>query len=186
MSTLPSPAELRDLTPAGAPLCGVDDASACGVDDDASACGTDGWASLADEERGAWEGFLQAHAEIQAELERELHETHRLSFNDYFALLALERAPDQRLRMHDLARPVRLTRSGLTRLVERLERDGLIERLPCADDARGTEARITDAGRELLLAASATHLAGVRRRFLDRFSADELSTLAGQLSRLSG
>lgn len=177
MPTLPSPADLIDLAPPGAAVCGVEEPSACG---------TDGWGSLRDEERGAWESFLQAHAEIQLELERELHDAHRLSFNDYFALLALERAPGRQLRMHDLARPVRLTRSGLTRLVERLERDGLIERLPCPEDARGTEARITDAGRELLHAASATHLAGVKRRFLDRFSAAELRTLAKQLSRLSG
>jgi DNA-binding MarR family transcriptional regulator len=185
MHSFPAPADLVDLTPEGASLCGVDEPSACGVDEP-SACGTDGWSALRDEERGAWEGFLQAHAEITQELERELHDAHRLSSNDYFALLALERAPDRRLRMHDLARPVRLTRSGLTRLVERLERDGLIERLPCPDDARGTEARITDAGRELLVAASATHLAGVRRRFLDRFSPAELQALASQLSRLSG
>lgn len=152
---------------------------------DGPACGGDEWLTLSDDETASWQGFLQAHAEIQLELERELQTAHQLSFSDYFALLALERAPTGGLRMHDLAKPVRLTRSGLTRLVERLERDGFIERVPCPDDARGTEARITEAGRALVHAASRTHLAGVRRRFLTRFSPAELKTLAEQLGRLT-
>lgn len=151
---------------------------------DGPVCGADGWDALTAAERDAWHHFLQAHAVVQAELEQELHDRHGLAFSDYFALLALARSERGALRMHDLARPVRLTRSGLTRLAERLERVGLIERVRCPDDARGTEARITDAGRELLAAASETHLAGVRRRFLDRFSPTELRTLAEQLGRL--
>jgi DNA-binding MarR family transcriptional regulator len=152
---------------------------------DGPACGGDEWTTLSDDEAASWRGFLQAHAEIQLELERELQAEHHLSFSDYFALLALDRAPSGGLRMHDLAKPVRLTRSGLTRLVERLERDGLIERSPCPDDARGTEARITEAGRARVHEASRTHLAGVRRRFLARFSPTELATLAQQLGRLT-
>jgi DNA-binding MarR family transcriptional regulator len=151
-----------------------------------SACGVDEWDRLSEHESGAWHGFLQAHAEIQVELEQELQTTHQLSFSDYFALLALDKSDGGSLRMHDLAKPVRLTRSGLTRLVERLERIGLIERAPCPDDARGTEARITDKGRELVHAASATHLAGVRRRFLERFSPAELAVLTEQFGRLAG
>lgn len=174
MSTPPLP--LSPL-PAPAALDGHGDGSACGKRDD--------WEQLSAHESGAWHGFLQAHAEIQVELERELQAVHQLAFSDYFALLALDRAPDGRLRMHDLASGIRLTRSGLTRLVERLERVGLIERAPCEDDARGTEARITQAGRDLVRAASATHLAGVRRRFLSRFSPAELQQLAEQLARLT-
>ncbi|MBB4664944.1 MarR family winged helix-turn-helix transcriptional regulator [Conexibacter arvalis] len=167
LSPLPAPADLA--ADDGAPVCG----------------NADDWESLSAAESGAWHGFLQAHAEIQVELEHELQAAHQLSFSDYFALLALERAPAGRLRMHDLAKPVRLTRSGLTRLVERLERVGLIERTPCEDDARGTEARITEQGRALVHAASATHLAGVRRRFLERFSPAELAVLAEQFGRLT-
>lgn len=174
MATPPAP--LPPL-PAPADLPGHADGSACGKRDD--------WEALSGAESGAWHGFLQAHAEIQVELEHELQAAHQLSFSDYFALLALDRVPDGRLRMHDLASSVRLTRSGLTRLVERLERVGLIERAPCEDDARGTEARITDAGRALVRAASATHLAGVRRRFLARFSPAELQLLADQFGRLT-
>jgi DNA-binding MarR family transcriptional regulator len=151
-----------------------------------SVCGAADWEQLAEHESGAWHGFLQAHAEIQIELEQELQSAHGLSFSDYFALLALDKAEGGALRMHDLAKPVRLTRSGLTRLVERHERLGLVERRPCPDDARGTEAAITDAGRQLVHAASATHLAGVRRRFLARFSPEELRVLAEQFGRLAG
>ncbi|HEY4279999.1 MAG TPA: MarR family transcriptional regulator [Conexibacter sp.] len=150
-----------------------------------SACGANAWDRLSADESAAWTGFLQAQADIELELANELQATHGLSFSDYFALLALDRAPEGKLRMHDLAKPVRLTRSGLTRLVERLERAGLIERWRCADDARGTEAAITDAGRELLREASATHLAGVRRRFFERFSPAELRLLAEQFGRLT-
>lgn len=169
ISPLPAPA---DLGPLG--------------EQEGSVCGGAQWERLSDHESGAWHGFLQAHAEIQVELEHELQAAHQLSFSDYFALLALDKADGGSLRMHDLAKPVRLTRSGLTRLVERLERIGLIERAPCPDDARGTEARITAAGRELVHAASATHLAGVRRRFLARFSPTELQLLAEQFGRLAG
>lgn len=166
---LPSPADLGSLE-----------------EQEGSVCGAGDWERLSEHESGAWHGFLQAHAEIQVELEHELQTAHGLSFSDYFALLALDKAADGSLRMHDLAKPVRLTRSGLTRLVERQERLGLIERRPCPDDARGTEARITEAGRALVHAASATHLAGVRRRFLARFSQEELRLLAEQFGRLAG
>lgn len=165
---LPAPA---DLGPVG--------------EEEASVCGAANWSELSETESVAWHGFLQAHAEIQLELEQELQSAHQLSFSDYFALLALEKAEHGSLRMHDLAKPVRLTRSGLTRLVERLEKIGLIERAPCPDDARGTEARITEAGRALVHAASETHLAGVRRRFLARFSPAELQLLGEQFTRLS-
>src|ERR1700754_303290 len=155
-------------------------------EDGGSACGTgDAWARLTEHERGAWEGFLQAHAEIHVELEQELQAAHQLSYTDYFALVTLEKTERGSLRMHDLAGPVRLTRSGLTRLVERLGGVGLIERPPCPDDARGTEARITPEGRALVQAASETHLAGVRSRFLERFSPEELRALGEQFSRLT-
>jgi DNA-binding MarR family transcriptional regulator len=198
--TAPTPSKLpapRDVERAGGEpehgsVCGVSDretgSSPCGVtgeQEHGSSCGRDSWDDLAPEERGAWEGFLQAHADVELELAAQLHAEHGLSFSDYFALLALDRAPEGRLRMHDLTKPVGLTRSGLTRLVERLEKTGLIERAPCEDDARGTEASITDAGRALIREASATHLEGVRRRFLDRFSPAELRTLAEQFSRLT-
>src|SRR4051812_41786236 len=93
-------------------------------------------------------------------------------------------AEQERMRMCDLAASVILSRSGLTRLVDRLEREGLITRESCASDARGAFARLTPAGRERLQAARATHLAGVRTMFLDHFTPEELETLAGCWERV--
>jgi DNA-binding MarR family transcriptional regulator len=87
--------------------------------------------------------------------------------------------------MRDLAESVLLSRSGLTRLVDRLEREGLIRRESCPSDARGSFAVLTAAGAEKLADARSTHLAGVRTLFLDRFSADELDTLGEAWDRLT-
>jgi DNA-binding MarR family transcriptional regulator len=88
------------------------------------------------------------------------------------------------MRMSEIADSVLLSRSGVTRLVDRLERDGLVERIPCEDDARGQYAVLTERGREAFDAARATHLAGVRRRFLERFECDDLRRMAGYWERL--
>ena len=92
-------------------------------------------------------------------------------------LVNLESAPDRQMRMSELAEAVLLSRSGLTRLVERLERDGLLTRADCPDDARGSLAVLTDAGVARLAEARKTHLRGVRERFLDHFAEDELERL---------
>jgi DNA-binding MarR family transcriptional regulator len=87
--------------------------------------------------------------------------------------------------MSELAEGVLLSRSGLTRLVDRMERDGLLRREPCEEDARGFFAVITDAGRELFRRARVTHLDGVRARFLTHFSREELGTLAELWERVA-
>ena len=86
--------------------------------------------------------------------------------------------------MRDLADAVVLSRSGLTRLVDRLARDGLIERAACRDDARGRFAVLTEHGRQVLATATPTHLRGVRREFLERFSGAELERLGRAWERL--
>jgi DNA-binding MarR family transcriptional regulator len=96
----------------------------------------------------------------------------------------LNDAEDQRMRMSDLADLVILSRSGLTRLVDRLEREGLLERQSCASDARGSFASLTAAGRRKLAAARATHLAGVRAMFLDHFTPEEQELLGAAWERL--
>ena len=131
-----------------------------------------------------WRGMLRVHAGLIKELDAELMAEHGLSLSSYEVLLFLADSPEGHLRMSDLAASVLLSRSGLTRLVDRLERDGLVRRESCPSDLRGFNALITDAGRELLTAARRTHLAGVRERFLDRFSDDELLTLAGCWERV--
>jgi DNA-binding MarR family transcriptional regulator len=131
-----------------------------------------------DEELAAWRGMLRVHAAMTRALDAELTERHGLPLTSYEVLLFLADAPGGRMRMSELADSVLLSRSGLTRLVDRLERDGLLERERCEDDARGYFAAITDRGRALFDEARRTHLAGVRERFVDRLSRDDLRTLS--------
>jgi DNA-binding MarR family transcriptional regulator len=118
------------------------------------------------------------------ELDAELEDAHGLALTSYEVLARLEDAPGHRMRMRDLADAVLLSRSGLTRLVDRLARDGLLQRRSCPNDARGAYAVLTPAGAQTLGAARPTHIAGVRRRFLRRFDATELERLSGTWERL--
>ena len=102
----------------------------------------------------------------------------RAAATSYEVLINLQAAPGRRRRMAELADGVLLSRSGMTRLVDRLEREGLLERDPCTDDGRGMFAVLTDKGDALLLHARPTHLDGVRERFLRHFEPDELRALA--------
>jgi len=115
---------------------------------------------------GAWRSFIQAHARLLRRLDDELQGTHGLSLAEYDALLQLVNAPDRRLRMSVLAERVLLSRSGITRLVDRLVASGMVERSACVTDARGAEAALTARGLATLRAASATHLDGVQHYFL--------------------
>jgi DNA-binding MarR family transcriptional regulator len=133
--------------------------------------------SLSDEEMRAWRGLLRAHASLAKRLDAELDQAHALPLTSYEVLHYLEDANGGRMRMCDLAEQAQLSRSGLTRLVDRLERDGLLERCSCSHDARGAYACLTDQGRERLCAARGTHLSVVREHFLSRFSERELSAL---------
>jgi len=132
---------------------------------------------LSEEEMRAWRGLLCAHAALAKRLDAELEQTHGLPLSSFEVLHRLERASDGRMRMCDLAASIQLSRSGLTRLVDRLERDGLLERCSCAHDARGAYACLTVPGREQLAAARSTYLAGVREHFVSHFSLDELRVL---------
>lgn len=132
----------------------------------------------------AWRGLLCVHASLSKAIDAQLEASHDLQLTTYEVLLRLAEADDCRMRMHDVASSVRLSRSGLTRLVDRLERDGLVRRVSCSDDARGAFACITDRGREKLDEARATHLAAVRRHFLAHLSADELAVIADLWDRL--
>jgi DNA-binding MarR family transcriptional regulator len=129
------------------------------------------------DELAAWRGMLRVHSDMTRVLDAELTLRHGLPLTSYEVLLFLADSPDGRMRMSELADSVLLSRSGLTRLVDRLERDGLLEREQCEEDARGYFAAITDRGRALFTEARRTHLAGVRERFLSRFSRDDLQTL---------
>ena len=139
---------------------------------------------LTDCQIAAWRGFLRVHAALLRDLDRELEAAHGLPLTHYEVLLYLWNAPDERLRMSDLAGSVLLSQSGITRLVDRLEKAGLVVREPCPEDRRVLYARLTDAGRARFLEARPTHLAGVRARFLDHFDEPELAQLAAAWERL--
>src|SRR5688500_4510316 len=118
-------------------------------------------------ELAAWRGFLRAHASLLRRLDAELEAAHGMPLTHYEVLLYLHNAPEKRMRMSDLAGSVLLSQSGVTRLVDRLERVGLVEREPCAADRRVLYAHLTDEGSARLAEARPTHLAGVRAGFLD-------------------
>jgi DNA-binding MarR family transcriptional regulator len=139
---------------------------------------------LDERELRAWRGMLRAHAALTKALDADLDAEHGLPLSSYEVLLYLNDAEGGRMRMRDLAASVILSRSGLTRLADRLEREGLIARESCPSDARGSFAVITPAGVEKLAAARATHLAGVRTLFLQHFSDDELDALGDAWDRV--
>jgi DNA-binding MarR family transcriptional regulator len=133
----------------------------------------------------AWRGLLRAHSCLAKRLDATLEQAHRLPMTSYEALQHLADSSGGRMRMCDLAEQAQLSRSGLTRLVDRLEREELLERCSCEQDARGSFACLTDAGRERLEEARVTHLAVVREHFFSRFSEDELSVLADMCERIA-
>jgi len=135
-----------------------------------------------DSRLAAWSTFLRAHARVVRELERELQADQDLALTDYDVLVQLAAADERRLRMSELADRLLLSRSGVTRLVDRLVADGLVERVNCESDRRGQWAALTDAGYDRLRRAAPTHLRGVATHFLDRLSADDLASLERMLS----
>src|SRR3954470_13848487 len=135
-------------------------------------------------ELGAWRGLLRVHTALVKALDAELVETHDLPLSSYEVLITLESAPNRKRRMAELADSVLLSRSGMTRLVDRLQREGLLVRDTCTDDGRGCYAVLTDKGAELLARARPTHLAGVRERFLVHFSEDDLRLFAEAWERV--
>ena len=115
-----------------------------------------------------WIRFLATHSAITRELEARLMGAHGLTLSDYDVLVQLARAPERKLRNIELAKAVVLTRSGVTRLVDGLEKDGLVRRASCPSDKRGTLVSLTDEGLARLRAATSTHVAGVRELFVER------------------
>ena len=133
---------------------------------------------------GAWRGLMRAHAAVSQQLEAELEAAHGMPLRSFTVLLELDSAPGSRMRMSDLAIAVGLSRSGLSRLVDRLCADGLIDRAECVHDARGSFAVLTDAGAARLQETRADHTSAVRRHFVDLFTADELRELSSYLERV--
>ena len=140
---------------------------------------------LTDLEMAAWRSFLEAHRRVIDVLESELRSNEDLPLAWYDVLVQLSESPSRALRMQELADAVLLSKSGLTRLVDRMEGEGLVERRPCPDDRRGIEAVLTEAGMQRLRGAAPTHVAGVRSHFADLLRPGEAAVLAQALTRIA-
>ena len=138
------------------------------------------------EQLAAWRSFLRAHAAITRALEAELVTEQDLSLASYDVLVQLAEAPGRRLRMTELADAVLLSRSGVTRLVDRLEKAGLVSRCRVEGDGRGVAATLTDAGISRLRTASRTHLRGVAQHFVAQLDESDLRVLERISRRLAG
>jgi DNA-binding MarR family transcriptional regulator len=129
-------------------------------------------------ELGAWRGMLQAHAGAARALDAQMQREHGLSISTYEVLMFLGDAPEHRMRMAEIADRALLSRSGCTRLVDRLVELGYVTRCAAETDGRGLYAQLTDAGAEKLDAARRTHRQGIRTYFLDRLNVTDQIVLA--------
>ena len=130
--------------------------------------------------------LMRAHAVLRRELAAEVLTPRGLTINDFETLYHLYRADEQRLRRIDLVNLLMLTPSGVTRLLEGLEADGLIENVQCDSDHRVTWSQLTDAGRETLEGVGAAHAELLRSLFRGALTEDEVALLAELLGRLPG
>jgi DNA-binding MarR family transcriptional regulator len=137
-------------------------------------------------EMRAWRALLGAHSRLARSLDEELQAAHGISLLDHEVLIHLSEAPRGRLRMADLANRVVMSRSGLTRRVDRLVAAGLTRRIPCASDGRGVWAELTPSGRAQLEAGSMTHVEGVRAHFVAKLTRAQLAQLAEALEPVAG
>jgi DNA-binding MarR family transcriptional regulator len=133
----------------------------------------------------AWRAFLRAYDHAMRALDRDLREAHDLTIGDFDVLVQLSLAPARRLRMRDLARATLFSPSGITRACERLESLGLVARERSGDDARGTDAVLTETGRTRLRSASRTHRAGISEVFARHVGNGDLEPFAAVLARIA-
>ncbi|MGW4029323.1 MarR family winged helix-turn-helix transcriptional regulator [Streptomyces sp. NPDC004838] len=134
--------------------------------------------ALSHTERAVWLGFLSTHLKLLRNLDGELVAEAGLSMSSFEVLLTLAESPGGRVRMKDIAASLLISRSGLTRIVDDLERKGLVTRERCPDDARGFDAVLTEAGRKTYRRARKVHQTNLRGEFLDKLSDEQLDSLA--------
>ena len=132
----------------------------------------------------AWINLIRGQSAAVRVINAQLIADHGLTVNDFECLLLLARAEERRMRRVDLAEQLVLTASGVTRLLDGLEKEGWVDRAACASDRRVTYAVLTDEGYKKLKDASKTHVADLRAYFEARYSSEELEHLAGLLGRL--
>ena len=137
-----------------------------------------------------WRAFVRAQAHVSRRLDEDLRNEHGLSLQEYVALLILAEAPERRLRMGRLADSLTLSKSGATRLIDRLVDDGFVARVSCSSDLRGAEAALTEAGLDRLRTAAPTHLRGIADYFLSAIDQGDLAvverTMLGVADRACG
>ena len=124
-----------------------------------------------------WRAFVRAQAHVSRRLDEDLRSEHGLSLQEYVALLILAESPERRLRMGRLADSLTLSKSGATRLIDRLVDDGLVDRVTCSSDLRGAEAMLTEAGLKRLRTAAPTHLRGIAEYFLSAIQDSDLQVV---------
>ena len=132
-----------------------------------------------------WRAFVTAQAHVSRRLDEDLRSEHGLSLQEYVALLILVESPERRLRMGRLAEALALSKSGATRLIDRLVDDGLVARVTCSSDLRGAEAELTEAGISRLRTAAPTHLRGIADYFLSAIDHDDLQTIERTMRSVS-
>jgi DNA-binding MarR family transcriptional regulator len=136
------------------------------------------------DEQRSWRAFLRGTSKLFDQLEDELRAAHGLSGDDYEVLVALSEGPPAGIRMSVLAENALMSRSRLTYTVDRMERDGLLERVACPEDGRGLRAALTRKGQKLLETAAVTHVDGVRRWLLDVVNEREFKTVGAAFARV--
>ena len=132
----------------------------------------------------AWRSFFKTHARLMARLEHDLEVKHDISLPVYEVLFNLSRAPQGRLRHQELVQCARMTKSGISRLVDRMESAGLIRTERCPSDGRGAFAVLTATGKQRFRRAAATHLHGIQEYFGRHLTPDEAETLRGAMGRI--
>ena len=137
---------------------------------------------LSDPEMQCWRALIQVTTGVLGALDAELQSEHGLSLGEYEVLVHLSEAPERSLRMTDLASRLHLSPSGITRRIDGLQRAGLVERMQCPSDRRGSNAVLTAEGLRRLRAAAPTHVRGVRAHFIDQLSEREIAELASALA----
>ena len=134
----------------------------------------------------AWRGLLTIHTKVVSKVEARLAEAGLPTLTWYDVLIVLYEAPEHRLRMSDLAEGVLLSRSGLTRLVDRLESEGHLRREACATDKRGWHVTLTEKGLALLRTVWPVYGAALQEEFFSRLAPGDAETLNGIWSRFNG
>ncbi len=137
---------------------------------------------LDDDEMRAWRSLVEVYTDLGASLEADLQYQHGIGNGEYAVLVNLSEAPEQRLRMCDLAQRLHLSPSGLTRRLDAMVRQGLVARQPSPDDRRVILAVLTSVGVDALESAAPDHVESVRRNLLDHLSRTQIRQLGTALT----